>query len=398
MAMEFWGSDMSIPKLPIASTKLCFVLNNLGEYHVARINHAAAMLAPHGVAITVIEVSTGSKFYTHRQRVGADLLRGAKHVQMRSAGRRVAMEMELWKTLAKERPTHIFSIGYSDRIALATLAFARIHGRPVFFMGDSKADDQPRSRWSERIKSLILREFSGALVAGARHRDYFRSLGMAKPVELGFDVIDNRFFATQADRWRRRLAGLVRRGLLPERYVLCVSRLVERKRVEDALAIFAASGLHREGVRLVLIGSGPLRENLMARASDLGVSDALCHYPDVRNSTMPLFYAGATALVLASEYDQWGLCVNEAQAVGVPCLVTRRCGVAGEIVHDGENGCVFTPDRLDHAVKTLHDLFQQPMLRNQWSRRSVEIMKDWDLDRFATSIGRLCGVFLPSSD
>jgi glycosyltransferase involved in cell wall biosynthesis len=393
MEMEFQGNDSSVPREFTSPRKLCFVLNNLGEYHVARLNRAAAVLAPFGVTIVVIEASTGTKFYTHRQRRGADLLRGVGHVQMRSAGRRLATETDLWRRLANERPSHIFTIGYSDRLSLTALAYARFHRLPAIFMGDSKADDQPRNRRGEWLKSLILRGFSGALVAGQRHRDYFRSLGMKQPIELGFDVIDNEFFAKQAQRWRRRSDGLIRRGIITERYVLCVSRLVERKRVGDAFAIFAASGLAREGVRFVLIGSGPLCEELLARATSLGIADSLCHYPDIRNSVMPLFYAQATALILASEYDQWGLCVNEAQAIGVPCLVTRRCGVAGEIVHDGDNGCVFTPDRLDHAAKTLHDLFTQHELRSRWSLRSVETMKDWGLDRFASSVGRLCGVF-----
>lgn len=382
---------------PDGAKRLCFVLNNVGEYHVARLNRCAAVLAPLGAALTVIEASTGARLYTHRQRAGRALLRGPVHVQMHSAGRWLATELELWRMLEAARPTHIFTIGYSDRLSLTCLAYARLHGLPIFFMGDSKADDQPRSRRSERLKTLILKGFHGALVAGERHRAYFRSLGMTRPIELGFDVVDNDMFALRARRWDARADGLVRRGLLPARYVLCVSRLVERKRVAQALSIFAASGLARQGVRFVLIGSGPLEAKVLDQALALGIGDAICHYRDVRNSAMPLFYARATALILASEYDQWGLCVNEAQATGLPCIVTQRCGVAGEIVHDGVNGCVFTPETPDHAVAALQQLFADDHHRAQWSKRCVEMMDGWNLDRYAQSVGRLCGVMADQS-
>ncbi|MCW1383262.1 glycosyltransferase [Novosphingobium sp. KCTC 2891] len=370
---------------------ICFIINNVGEYHAARLNHCASSLAASGDRVTVIEPATGVRLYTHKQRRADTLLRGVGHIRLHTAGRAVQTEWALWRALMRQRPSHIFTIGYSDRLSAVALAYANLFRVPIFFMADSKADDQPRSRRGELVKSAVLRGFDGALVAGGRHRDYFRSLGMKGPIEIGFDVIDNAFFRRRAEKLLPRAGWLVRKGLLPERYVLCVSRLIDRKRVDLALRIFAESGVAARGVRLLLIGSGPLDREIHEQARALGIADALCHHRNVRNTLMPLFYARADALILASEYDQWGLCVNEAQAIGVPCIVTRRCGVAGEIVVHGKNGYVFDPGNAQIAVDALRELVANDDLRRSLGDAAAGTMERWGLPAFSGAVARLVG-------
>ncbi|MDI4238202.1 glycosyltransferase [Bradyrhizobium sp. Arg237L] len=272
---------------------------------------------------------------------------------------------------------------------MTSLLFARVNGVPIFFMSDSKADDQRRSSWSERIKSGLLRLFDGALVAGSRHRVYFRSLGVMRPIEIGYDVVDNEFFRAQAVKLQRRVPLLLRRGILPERYVICVSRLVNRKRVDVALHVYAASGAQQLGVHFMLIGAGPEETMISETAKQLGIEDMICHLRDVPNSIMPIFYRRAEALLLTSEYDQWGLCVNEAMALGIPCIVTSRCGVAGEIVEHGKSGFVFPPGNVEVGAGFLRQLLTDRALREAMSQSAMRMIDQWGLPRFAGGIATL---------
>ena len=51
-----------------------------------------------------------------------------------------------------------------------------------------------------------------------------------------------------------------------------------------------------------------------------------------------LYYGLASALVMPSDTETWGLVVNEAMASGLPVIVSKGCGCATSLVQDGKNG------------------------------------------------------------
>lgn len=369
-------------------SRVCFVLNNIGDYHAARLDHCARSLAAHGSHLSAIQASAKSAFYHHKQSRSGTLMAGFDHERL-AEGQAGWSVPGLWKALARKRPSHIFTIGYSDRLSMATLAYAKARGARIFFLADSKADDQPRKAIGEWGKSHVVARFDGALVAGNRHRDYFRALGVRGPIEIGYDVIDNGFFQAQAARLSGKAPLMRALGILPERYVLCVSRLVDRKRIDLVLRIYAESGAPAQGIGLVLIGSGPNEANVLAQIEAMGLGAHVRHFRNVKNTMMPAFYGQAEALILASDYDQWGLCVNEAMTLGVPCLVTERCGVAGEIVIEGETGFVFPAGTSAKAAGDLRALIDEPALRARVSRAAAAMLDGWGLDRFTAGVMRL---------
>lgn len=375
--------------MPKVVRRVCFVINHIGDYHASRLSSCRERLLSVGRELIAIEASKSSAFYTHRQRRAASLKAGIRCVGLGGLASKREMAVALWRALKAADASHIFTIGYSDVLSLTSLLFGKINGVPVFFMSDSKADDQERSGWSEWIKSGLLRLFDGALVAGLRHAAYFRSLGMRRRIEIGYDVIDVGFFRAQAAKLERRVPLLLRKRILPERYVICVSRLVPRKRVDLALRVYAESGAAQRGVRFMLIGAGPEEAMVYEAAKRLGVDGMVCHLRDVPNSIMPIFYRRAEALLLTSEYDQWGLCVNEAMALGIPCIVTSRCGVAGEIVEHCESGFVFEPERADAAAQFLGRLLSDKALRNKISQAATETINKWDLARYSAGVATL---------
>ena len=103
---------------------------------------------------------------------------------------------------------------------------------------------------------------------------------------------------------------------------------------------------------------------------------------------MPAVYGGASALILASEYDQWGLCVNEAMSCGVPAFVTPRCGVANEIVTE-ETGVIFTPETLEVAGLKLRRCALDPLWRASLSNSCLKKMTTCNVEDFAQAVMRL---------
>jgi glycosyltransferase involved in cell wall biosynthesis len=129
--------------------------------------------------------------------------------------------------------------------------------------------------------------------------------------------------------------------ITPASHFLIVSALVPYKRIELAMA-----ACERLGAGLRIVGDGPDRERLEARATRgvefLGrLTDA-----EIRDE-----YRKACAVILPGEED-FGIVPVEAQACGRPVVALARGG-ALETVIDGETGVLFAEPDVAHLGAAL---------------------------------------------
>lgn len=367
---------------------VAFVIAFVGDYHAPRLACFDKLLALKQGRLFIFQRNQQSDFYSHAQTRRHSFI-SELNVKEARAESTAAVAASVFQFLRASSADAIVVLGYSDLLSLVSLAYAKLFRRRIIFLSDSKADDQQRGRVGELAKRLLLRGFDGALVAGHRHAQYFRSLGFTGPINVGYDVVDNSYFEKQAGRYRRKLSLLQSRNILPKKYILCVSRLVSRKRIDRVLRIFKSSEVSEQGVKLIIVGSGPERLNVDRHIREIGLEDSVCLVPNVDNSRMPLYYAFASALILASDYDQWGLCVNEAMACGTPVIVSERCGAAGEIVIDGDSGVVFDGDDLRKASTALTRIVQDQSYASRLSAGAKTKIAEWNLEKFGASLTKL---------
>lgn len=126
------------------------------------------------------------------------------------------------------------------------------------------------------------------------------------------------------------------------RRVLFVGRLVEKKGVRYLLEAFLIVQRHVSDAELVIVGDGPLREELEKHASAIGLKSAVFkgvlsseEVVEEMNSSRVL----CTPSITASNGDAegFGLVLLEAQSSGLP-VVTSASGGATEGVVDGVTG------------------------------------------------------------
>lgn len=126
-----------------------------------------------------------------------------------------------------------------------------------------------------------------------------------------------------------------------EGFHLVVSRLLPYKHVDVVVDAFRSTG-----ERLVVVGAGPLAEQLRASAPP-----NVRLVQDLTDAQLRWTYAGATALVAAS-YEDFGLTPLEAMAFGVPTVALRAGGYLDTVV-EGTTGVFFdvvTPAAIRQAV------------------------------------------------
>jgi glycosyltransferase involved in cell wall biosynthesis len=115
-----------------------------------------------------------------------------------------------------------------------------------------------------------------------------------------------------------------RLGIAEEAFVIGhVGRFHEQKNHGFLIEVVQAAAAMSPGIHCLLIGNGPLREEVIAEVHRRGlqkhftfVADTLA-VSDYMTSVMDCF-------VFPSRYEGLGLVVVEAQAAGLPCLISDR--------------------------------------------------------------------------
>jgi glycosyltransferase involved in cell wall biosynthesis len=135
-------------------------------------------------------------------------------------------------------------------------------------------------------------------------------------------------------------------------YVLSVGRLEANKRVDLIIrALAAADG----GIRLVIVGEGPLRAQLEQAAAAAGVADRITFAGGVDAQQLVDLYANALGVVFPPFDEDYGYVTLEAFLARKPVVTTSDAGGPLEFVEDGLSGFVTepSPEALGAAIARL---------------------------------------------
>jgi glycosyltransferase involved in cell wall biosynthesis len=121
---------------------------------------------------------------------------------------------------------------------------------------------------------------------------------------------------------------------------VCAGRLVQQK---DHQCLIRALALHRERMpsRLLLLGTGPLRQPLEELAQELGVAEAV-DFLGFQDNPLPWFRR-ADAFVLSSRSEGFGNVLVEAMWCGTPVISSNCPHGPAEILDGGRYGVLVAP-------------------------------------------------------
>ena len=236
------------------------------------------------------------------------------------------------------QPSAVLLFGYAWRSHLAVILRPPA---PLVFRGDSHLLGHAPS-WTKRVAlRWLYARFAAFTCVGAANREYFHAFGVPD-AKLHFapHCVDATRFVRDAatEAAAAKLRGEL--GLAGKKVVLFAGKFLPAKQPGALLAAFLA--LAPKDTALVFVGDGPERADLGAGAARR--PDCLVRFLPFANQTeMPARYALADLFVLPSRglYETWGLAVNEAMHLSVPCLVSDRVGCQRDLVTEGETGWVF---------------------------------------------------------
>lgn len=118
---------------------------------------------------------------------------------------------------------------------------------------------------------------------------------------------------------------------------LYIGRLKRYKQVSTALSAFARLHQWAPDARLLIAGTGDDQDRLVAEARSLGIQDVVQFLGFVAEERKIELYRSATAVLMPSLKEGWGITNLEAAACGTPAIAADNSALR-ESVRDGETG------------------------------------------------------------
>jgi glycosyltransferase involved in cell wall biosynthesis len=145
-------------------------------------------------------------------------------------------------------------------------------------------------------------------------------------------------------------------------YAIFVGRLSPEKGLETLLAAWTQLGSDPDGLRLKIVGDGPLAPMVKQAAE----SNPRIEWLGSRSLTEVLKLVGDAAMLLMPSiwYETFGRTIIEAYATGTP-VIASNLGAMAELVVNGETGLLFAPGNAADLVAKVRSL------ANDRARRSA---------------------------
>lgn len=272
--------------------------------------------------------------------------------------------------------------GYSHLNNWTVARACRRQGVPLLYFSDSNIRTVQQHSGSRAVaKRFVVGKFFSSidrfLSPSTSNTEYLRAFGAAPGRIRRFP------FPVDIDRLRRSATGMSpqerqelmhRYQLTPNDFVVAyLGKLYDGKRPRDlAKAVVATND---RGIKALFIGSGAAEVELTSYRDQVRLAGF------VNQQDVAKVLSLAQLSVMPSAIDAFGLNVTESLALGIPVLVSDRCGCHGpdDVLQDGQNGFVYSCGNVTELSARIVELKHNLSLRREMSRRATSTVESQSL-------------------
>jgi glycosyltransferase involved in cell wall biosynthesis len=221
---------------------------------------------------------------------------------------------------------------------------------------------KPLTRWAWRDLVRVYRHVDVVTTPTPRAAQLLRDNGypgIARPISCGIDL----------DRCAA--ANVPSEGDL---VVLFVGRLDREKNIDELLRAVAVL----PGVRAEIVGRGVCRDELVALAGELGVSDRVRFRGFVPDDELTEVYRRCDVFCMPGTAELQSIATMEAMAAGLPVVAADAMALP-HLVHEGVNGFLYRPGDVDGMAAALSVLVRDPESRATMGKASRALIGRHDL-------------------
>jgi 1,2-diacylglycerol 3-alpha-glucosyltransferase len=237
------------------------------------------------------------------------------------------------------------------------------------------------SRVVKQFSKSIAEQCTEFISPSLKTKEKIRSYGVNRYINIVPTGIDfSRFQLASLDN--NKLAEIKNRWILQgEKVLLSLGRVAKEKSMDVILKGFAKviqSG--EKNIRLLMVGDGPDRHDLIELANQLGISNHVSFVGAVPIQEVPYYYQLADVFVSASLTETQGLTFMEAM-VSDRIVLCRFDDNLAELVRHQQTGFIFSDEEdFIRQVKTIFSLTKEK--REQMQREVATAVNRYALPNF----------------
>ena len=267
------------------------------------------------------------------------------------------------------------------------LELAHRYGRsPIVYTNHTRYDLYTGRFVPQVVANRLLRHMWPRLTAladlvvtpSASMRQVMQRFGVRRPITVIENGVDLRPFHTPVAPLTKRKLGLPQTAVL----AVYVGRLAHEKNLPFLLNQFAQARQQCPDLHLLLIGQGPLRNQLQQKAQQLGLyygpacTETAVHFTgELANNQVANYLAAADFFTTASVSEVHPLTVIEALAAGLPIVGLKAPGIV-DIVTSGQTGYLTKSPQLAPAIVALA---HNPAQRQQMAHAARQASYRYDI-------------------
>ena len=219
--------------------------------------------------------------------------------------------------------------------------------------------------------------FHFAFIPGNAQMKTARKLGFSfKNILAGFYTCEDVF-------------RLQQKALSESRELWCIARYIPVKNINFLCETFLSIPPNeRSGWKLNMAGTGELFSSRIE-------NEAIVHHGFIQPKELSEKLTNASAFVLPSLYEPWGVVVHEMASLGKPLLLSTHVGASHDLLEEGKNGFSFDPNSSSELKKILLEIFHSTqnelqIMGKKSSEIALKFSSDYWVNQFTKMLKQSC--------
>ncbi len=213
------------------------------------------------------------------------------------------------------------------------------------------------SKLIEKMALKVVRQFELVVVRGNKAKEFLAARNIKDTVTIITGSVNGSLQSNQNNRTI---------------HLVFVGRLSPIKQVHQFIEIVSAITHTMPDIRAVVVGDGPLLEDMRKYAQKLGLGKNIEFLG--KRKDVETILKNSRFFVLTSKTEGLSIAMAEAMAAGVVPIVAD-VGELGDLVSNDVNGYLIEPNNIDEYVRKIMTVLQNDSLWAQYSLKAIEAAK-----------------------